>query len=99
MRELTRRSMVAGALGATVTLALSRGGAGALAQAAAARSVLDFRLPGDRDDSGAFTRAIAAARHIHAPAGRGLGPGGAYLIGDVAPAAGTRISGDGIGRT
>jgi hypothetical protein len=99
MKELTRRSVMAGALGATVTLAFLRGGAAALAQAAPARSVLDFRLPGDRDDSGAFTRAIAAARHIHAPAGRGLGPGGAYLIGDVAPAAGTEISGDGIGRT
>ncbi|MEA3015149.1 MAG: hypothetical protein QOD42_3694 [Sphingomonadales bacterium] len=99
MKELTRRYMVAGALGATVTLAFFRGGPGTSAQAAPARSVLDFRLPGDRDDSGAFARAIAAARQIHAPAGRGLGPGGAYLIGDVAPAADTEIFGDGIGRT
>jgi hypothetical protein len=99
MKELTRRAMLLGTVGATVALALARGGPEALAQAAAARSVLDFREAGDRDDTAAFTRAIAAARHIHAPAGRGLGPGGAYLIGDVAPAAGTAISGDGIGRT
>ena len=99
MKELTRRSMIAGALGATVTFAFVRGGSGALAQAAPARSVLDFRAPGDRDDTPAFTRAIAAAPHIHVPAGGGLGPDGAYLIADVAPSAGTEISGDGIGRT
>lgn len=99
MKDLTRRSMLIGTAGAAVALALFRRGPEALAQAAPARSVLDFRAVGDRDDSAALTRAIAAAQRIRLPAGRGLGPGGAYLIGDVAPAAGTEISGDGIGRT
>lgn len=99
MREITRRSMIAGALGSATALALFHHRPAAPAQAAPARSVLEFRRPGDQDDTAAFVRAIAATKQIHVPAGGGLGRGGAYLLGDVAPAPGTEIFGDGPGRT
>ena len=98
MREISRRSLVAGALGGSVMLAFARGGPEARAQGSM-RSVAEFRRSGDRDDSAAFTRALAVARQIRVPAGGGRGPGGAWLIGDVRLPAGTELFGDGIGRS
>lgn len=62
-------------------------------------SVLDFRFPGDVDDTAAFQRAIKTKRPVHAPARAGLGSGGEYLVGSIDLTAGTNIFGDGIGRT
>lgn len=62
----------------------------------------DFRRSGDLDDSEAFHRAAATGRPVHLPAGRGLGPGGRYLIAsaptDPLPP-GVTVTGDGMGRT
>lgn len=62
-------------------------------------SVIDYRRPEDRDDSTAFARAIATDRAIHIPAGRGSGRDGEYLVSNVQLRRGTRLQGDGIGRT
>lgn len=87
MTIFSRRNFLGGALGA---LCLP-----ACAWAVTPRPVTDFRRAGDPDDSAAFARALAAGGPIHVPAGRGSGPGGAYLVGDVAPRAGSVITGDG----
>lgn len=62
-------------------------------------AVPDFRDERDSDDTAAFTRAIATGRPVHVPAGKGSGPLGEYLVGDVELRPGTTIYGDGIGRT
>lgn len=65
-------------------------------------SLPDFRRDGDRGDTPALKRALAAGhRAIHLPAGAGSGLDGAYMIGMDAMAdgfglpSGTRIVGDG----
>jgi hypothetical protein len=55
----------------------------------------DLRLPGDRDDSAAFARALQTGRPVFLPAGRGSGQGGVYVVGQIELAGGSRISGEG----
>lgn len=65
-------------------------------------SLPDFRRVGDPDDSAALARAFATGRPVHAPAGRGSGPGGHYLVGNDVSAtlpSGATLFGDGMDRT
>lgn len=62
----------------------------------------DFRRSGDRDDTDALHRAISTGLPIHAPAARGSGTGGRYVIGSVGDdnlPSGFKLTGDGIDRT
>jgi hypothetical protein len=100
---LTRRRLLTGvAIGG---VALPLGLAAPLRSAAAADrvSLPDVRARGATDDRAALAAALKTGRIVHLPAGRGTGPGGAYLLsaGPDAPnlPAGARLVGDGIGRT
>lgn len=62
----------------------------------------DYRRPGDQDDTAALARAFASGRPVHAPAGRGSGVDGRYLVANDATAtlpSGATLIGDGIDKT
>lgn len=67
---------------------------------AGAAQLPDFRRPGERDDSAAIRRALAAGhRNLYLPAGKGAGPNGDYLISmdareDSGLPPGTQVRGD-----
>ncbi|VXC47360.1 right-handed parallel beta-helix repeat-containing protein [Sphingomonas sp. AX6] len=102
MRDgLTRRCFVA-SMFATAPLAAAACRAAPGGQEEDSVALPDFRRAGDSDDSAALARAFATGRPVHAPAGRGSGPGGRYLIGNTATAtlpSGATLFGDGVGRT
>lgn len=65
-------------------------------------SLPDFRRAGDPDDTAALDRAFATGRPVHAPAGRGSGPSGQYVVGNDDSAtlpSGATLFGDGVGKT
>lgn len=65
-------------------------------------SLPDFRQPSDPDDTAALARAFATGKPVHAPAGRGSGSDGRYLVGNDASASlpsGATLSGDGLDKT
>lgn len=65
-------------------------------------SLPDFRQPGDADDTAALARAFASGKPVHAPAGRGSGSDGRYLVGNDASAllpSGAKLFGDGLDKT
>ena len=96
-----RRSLLAAMVAAPATLVFARACAAAPAEADTV-SLPDFRRPGDRDDGAALARAFASGRPVHAPAGKGSGPGGRYVVGndgDSQLPSGATLTGDGIGRT
>lgn len=95
---LVRRQVVTGIL---LIPMLSTAACGKTA-AANSVSLPDFRQPGDPDDTAALTRAFASGRPVHAPAGRGSGSDGRYLVGNDASAtlpSGATLFGDGLDKT
>lgn len=97
----SRRRVLAGMAVAPPALLLARA-CGAAAPVAEAVSLPDFRKPEDPDDTAALARAFASGRPVHAPGGRGSGPGGRYLVGNNGDAqlpSGATLFGDGPDRT
>lgn len=97
---LARRQFIAAA--AVVPTALLATAACGTAQASDAVSLPDFRRAGDLDDTAALARAFATGRPVYAPAGRGKGPDGRYLVGNDASATlpqGATLFGDGRDKT
>lgn len=97
---LARRQFIAAAMLAPVPV-LATAACGAT-RATDAVSLPDFRRSGDPDDTAALARAFASGRPVHAPAGRGSGAGGQYLIGNEATASlpsGAVLFGDGRDKT
>lgn len=97
LAAISRRTVIVGGgiagAGAVLAATLADGNAVSLAS---------LRRPGDADDTAAFRRAAASGRPIYAPAGKGSGPGGRYVIGsrqtDNLPS-GLTLYGDGQGKT
>lgn len=97
LAAISRRTVIVGGgiMGAGAVLAATLAEDGAV-------SLPSLRRPGDKDDSAAFRRAAASGRPIHAPAGKGSGPGGRYIIGSSAKdnlPSGLTLFGDGRGKT
>lgn len=90
---ISRRTLLTGGLG----LFLLPPGSALLAVAATAVRAGDYRRAGDRDDTLAFERALATGNPVHAPAGGGSGPGGAYEVTGCRLPGGATIFGDGDG--
>lgn len=96
---LARRQFVGATLVAAASFATAACG---MVAAPKAVSLPTFRRPGDPDDSAALIRAFASGKVVYAPARRGSGPDGRYLIGNDASASlpsGATIYGDGLGKT
>lgn len=95
---VSRRMMMTG-LGSAAGLLAARQAIGTESDAV---RVTDFRQAGDVDDTDAFRRAFATRRPVYAPAGKGSGAGGRYLVGatgdDNLPSRAV-LFGDGPGRT
>lgn len=93
---ISRRTLLVGASAAGATAVL------ATVADTDTTSLPALRRPGDPDDTAAFRRAAALGKPIHAPAGRGSGLGGAYVVGssdrDNLPSELT-LYGDGLGKT
>jgi hypothetical protein len=97
---LNRRQFIVAAAALLPTPLLAT--AACAARAPDAVSLPDFRRPGDPDDTAALARAFASGKPVHAPAGRGSGPGGRYLVGNEASASlrsGAVLFGDGRDKT
>lgn len=65
-------------------------------------SLPTFRRAGDLDDTASLFRAAQSGRPIHAPAGKGNGPDGSYMVAMTAEddlPSGFELFGDGIGKT
>lgn len=99
MVKVTRRAMIATGMAAAGTAVLARA---ALDGADGEVDLSTLRRPGDTTDGPAFRRAAASGRPIYAPAGRGSGLGGRYVIGstdrDTLPS-GLTLRGDGMDKT
>jgi hypothetical protein len=96
---LARRELVAGAALLPAALLTTSACAAGMPNAV---SLPDFRQSGDPDDTAALARAFASGRPVHAPAGRGSGPGGRYLVGNEGSGslpAGAILFGDGREKT
>lgn len=101
---LSRRGALGLGGGAIIALGLLRNKSGANGATQPANAVIlqSFRRPGDIDDTAALARAFATGRPVFAPAAKGSGPGGRYLVSNDATGKiphGAILSGAGRGKT